>query len=133
MTQSESISYRQNSQSHVELALTMNSQSRADASTKPQCRKVWLIEGEYTSDTRYLEKLAEKQNQHQKLVDALKLRGFDVKLMKVAFGGGGTIYKQSVEDMRHLGVSATTGEKPLGKYIYTLSNVQLTSSPNAES
>ena len=38
------------------------------------CRKVWLIEGEYTSDTRYLEKLAEKKNQHHKLMDVLTLR-----------------------------------------------------------
>ena len=77
----------------------MNSQSRADGSTGPQPRKVWLIEGGYTSDTRHLE------NQHRKLVGALGLRGFDVKPMIFAFGVGGTIYKQSVEDMRQLGVS----------------------------
>ena len=77
MTQSESMRYRRHSQSsqrHLELSTTMNSQSRADGSSGPQSRKVWLIEGGYTSDTRHLEKLAEKQNQHRKLVGALELR-----------------------------------------------------------
>ena len=98
MTQPESMSYRRHSQKHWELSTTMTSQSRADGSSEPQRRKVWLIEGGYTSDTRHLEKLAEKQNQHSKQVGALKLRGFDVKPMIFAFGAGGTIYKQSVED-----------------------------------
>ena len=62
MTQSESMSYRRHSQRHLELSTTMNSQSRAEGSSGPQRRKVWLIEGGYTSDTRHLEKLAEKQN-----------------------------------------------------------------------
>lgn len=38
-------------------------------------------------------------------MDALTLRGFDAKLIIFAFGVGGTIYRQSVEDMRQLGVS----------------------------
>ena len=67
----------------------------------------------YTSDTRHLEKLAEKKSQHHKLMDALKLRGFDAKLMIFAFGAGGTIYKQSMEDMRQLGVSAAVITKTL--------------------
>ena len=64
MSQSECMSYRRHSQRHLELSTTMNSQSRADGSSGPQRRKVWLIEGGYTSDTRHLEKLAEKQNQN---------------------------------------------------------------------
>ena len=77
MTQSESMSYRRHGQRHLELATSMNSQSRADGSSAagPQRRKVWLVEGGYTSDTRHLEKLAEKHNQHRKLVGALELRG----------------------------------------------------------
>ena len=67
----------------------------------------------YTSDTRHLEKLAEKQNQNRKLAGALELRGFDVKPMIFAFGVGGTIYEQSVEDMRQLGVSTTAITKTL--------------------
>ena len=115
MTQSESMSYRRHGQRHLELATTMNSQSRADGSSDPQRRKLWLIEGGYTSDTRqaHLQKLAEKQNQRQKLVGALELRGFDVEPIIFAFGVGGTIYKQSVEDLRQLGVSTTSITKTL--------------------
>ena len=113
MTQSESMSYRRHSQRHLELSTTLNSQSRADGSSGPQRRKVWLIEGSYTSDTRHLEKPAEKQNQHRKLAGDLELRGFDVKPMIFAFGVGGTIYKQSVEDMRQLGVSTKAITKTL--------------------
>ena len=80
----------------------MNSQGRADGSSGPQRRKVWLIEGGYTSDTRHLEKLAEKQSQHHNLVCAMGLREFDVKPMIFAFGVSSTIYKQSVENMRQL-------------------------------
>ena len=98
MTQSECMRYKRHSQRHLDPSTTINSQSRADGSSGPQRRKVWLIEGGYTSDTRHLEKLAEKQNQHRKLVGALELRGFDVKPMVFTFGVGGTIYKQSVED-----------------------------------
>ena len=74
---------------------------------------MWLIEGGYTSDTRHLEKLAEKKNQHHKLMEALTLRGFDAKLMIFAFGVGGTIYKQSMEDMRQLGFSTAVITKTL--------------------
>ena len=68
----------------LELAYdSYRSQSRANGSSGPQHRNidVWLIEGSYTSDTRHLEKLAEKQNQHQKLVGGLELRGYDAKPM----------------------------------------------------
>ena len=68
MSQSEleCMSYRRHSQRHLKLSTTMNSQSRSEGSSGPQRRKVWLIEGGYTSDTRHLQKLAEKQKQHQK-------------------------------------------------------------------
>ena len=69
----------------------------------------------YTSDTRHLAKLAEKEHQHQKLVGALELRGFDVKPMIFAFGVGGTIYNQSVEDMRQLGFSTTAIPRTLNE------------------
>ena len=77
------------------------------------CRIVWLIEGGYTSDTRYLEKLAEKKNQHHKLMNALTLRGFDAKLMIFAFGVGGSIYRQKIEDLRQLRVSTAVITKTL--------------------
>ena len=49
--------------------------SMADGSAGSQRRKVWLLEGGYTSDTRHLQKLAEKKNKHQSLLNALEDRG----------------------------------------------------------
>ena len=69
------------------------------------------------SDTRHLEKLAEKENQHRKLVGALEPRGLDVKPMIFAFGVGGTIYTQSAEDMHQLGISPTAIARTL-KEVY---------------
>ena len=56
---------------HLGLLTTMSSQSRANGSSGPQRRKVWLIEGGCNTNIRHLEKLAEKQNQHENIVGAL--------------------------------------------------------------
>ena len=103
----------------------MNSQSRADGLSGPQRRKLWLIEGGYTSDTRHLERLAEKQNQHQKLIGAPELRGYDVKPMIVTFGVGLTIYKQSVEDLHPIGVNTTAISSNTTAISRTLKEVHL--------
>lgn len=64
MTQSECTRYKRPAEGHrvTELSNSTNGQrsSRADSSSGPRRRKVWLIEGGYTSDTRHLEKLAGK-------------------------------------------------------------------------
>ena len=41
-------------------------------------KKIWVVEGGYCADTRYAEKVAEKNEQHEKLVDMLKMYGYDV-------------------------------------------------------
>ena len=73
----------------------------------------WLIRGSTPlTPPGHLEKLAEKQSQHQKLVGALNLRGSGVKPMMFAFGVGGTIHRQSLEDMRQSGVGTTALTDP---------------------
>ena len=39
-------------------------------------RKVWMVEGGYCSDTRYVDKLHEKQQQHQRLEASLRACGY---------------------------------------------------------
>ena len=34
-------------------------------------RKIWIVEGGYCADTRYAEKLAERTEQHEQLVDMM--------------------------------------------------------------
>ena len=101
MTQSECANYKRVDHRHPELSAIMNNRttSMAGSSAGPQRRKVWLIEGGYTSDTRHLEKLAEKKNQHQSLMNALEDRGLDARLMIFTFGVGGTVYSQCKDDM----------------------------------
>ena len=60
-----------------------------------------------------MEKIAQKKAQHQRLMEALKLKGFDAQLMIFAFGVGGSIYKQTMKDLRQLGVSAAACTKIL--------------------
>ena len=115
MTQSECMRYRSPAMRHTELSTIMCSQRsfRIDSQSRPRCSRVWLIEGGYTSDIRHSEKLADKKNQHHRLLDALTLRGFDAKLMIFAFGVCGTMYRQSMEDMRQMGVSTAVITKTL--------------------
>ena len=118
MTSSESTYYTRSTGGLQELQADMGRQDvpssvRSAGRPKPQCRKVWLIEGGYTSDTRYLEKIAQKKAQHQRLMEALKLKRFDAQLMIFAFGVGGSIYKQTMKDLRQLGVSAAACTKIL--------------------
>jgi hypothetical protein len=40
-------------------------------------RKIWIVEGGYCADTRYAEKVKE-ESEHKKLVDMLKMYGYDV-------------------------------------------------------
>ncbi len=67
MTQSECTRYRRPAEGHTELSTTMNSQrsSRADSSSGPRRRRVWLIEGGYTSDTRLVRSLQKETSAPQ--------------------------------------------------------------------
>ena len=67
-------------------------------------RKVWLVEGGYCADTKYEEKLAEKQQQHQRLQSMLQMYGYTVILLPIILGFSGTIYNSTVECMQKLGI-----------------------------
>ena len=79
----------------------------------PRQRIVWVLEGGYTSDTRYLQKVSEKQDQHKLLMQALKLRGFDVRLGILAFGVGGTIFKTTRDALKDVGIEPNPLKKLL--------------------
>lgn len=49
-------------------------------------RKVWLVEGGYCADTKYEEKLAEKQQQHQRLQGMLQMYGYTIILLPIKLG-----------------------------------------------
>ena len=99
----------------TELFTTMSSQSSsgADSPSGPRRRKMWLIEGDTPLTPDILRSSHQKKNQHHKLMDALTPRGLYAKLMIFAFMVGGTIYRQTMEDMRQLGVSTANITKTL--------------------
>ena len=65
------------------------------------------MEGGYCADTRYTEKVAEKNEQHEKLVDMLNIHGYDVHLRLMPLGCAGTIHNCNVSVLQDLGLRRT--------------------------
>ena len=78
-------------------------------------RKIWIVEGGYCADTRYVEKMAEKNEQHEKLVDMLKMYGYDVHLRPMPLGYAGTIYNCNLSMLQDLGLQRTVAKGVLKK------------------
>ena len=72
MTHTERMSYSTGGVEHPELSTTING-LRPSGSMGPQRRKVWVPEGGYTADTRHVDKVEEKQSQHDQLMHALQV------------------------------------------------------------
>jgi hypothetical protein len=71
---------------------------------------VHVIEVGYTANTRYLEKVKEKQQQHEQLCQALRAAGWNVQYTadhQVILGTGGDVYKPTVSLLNSLGVTDT--------------------------
>ncbi len=110
MTNLELMRYNTEGMEHPELSTTISGRRPLGSrdGTETRRRKVWVLEGGYTADTRHRNKMREKGLQHTQLMHALQVRGFDAKLMVLTFGLGGTVYQQAAEDMRLLGVDMTS-------------------------
>ena len=67
------------------------------------------------ADTRYAEKVAEKNEQHEKLVDMLKLYGYYVHLRPMPLGYAGTIYNCNLSMLQDLGLQRTVAKGVLKK------------------
>ncbi len=115
MTHLELMRYTAEGMEHPELSTTINSRRPLGSrdGTETRRRKVWVLEGGYTADTRHRDKMREKESQHAQLMHALQVRGFDAKLMVLTFGLGGTVYQQAAEDLRLLGVNMTSVKNTL--------------------
>ena len=68
-------------------------------------RHIHIVEIGYTSEGRYQEKLAEKQEQHRRLVELLKASGYEVHVHNIIVGSTGGIFKASMADLESLGIS----------------------------
>ena len=59
------------------------------------------------------EKIQKKREQHKQFMQALTLRGYDARLMVFTFGVGGSIFQQAKDDLKELGVDATTSKRDI--------------------
>jgi hypothetical protein len=55
-------------------------------------RKIWLVELGYSSDTRYMDKVIEKKEQHAEVCIFLIAEEYDVMLLPVVLGSAGTLF-----------------------------------------
>ena len=79
-------------------------------------RKVWIVEGftqVYCSDVSYVDKLHEKQQQHQRLEASLRAYGYDVSRLPILLGFYGTIPFSAVEAVHTLGIERKRANKLL--------------------
>ena len=73
------------------------------------------MEGGYCADPRYAEKVAETSEQHEKLVDMLKMYGCDVHLRPMPLGYAGTIYICNLSMLQDFGLQRTAAKGVLKK------------------
>ena len=94
-------------------AARVDQSGQAQTHSQSRRRKVWLVQGGYTSDTRHLEKIEEKRQQHKTLLKALEMQGFDVRLLILTTGVGGTIYKRTQDCLEDVGIGPVEMKKLL--------------------
>ena len=94
-------------------AARVDHSGQAQIHSQSRQRKVWLLEGGYTPDTRHQEKIEEKRQQHKTLLNALEIQGYRTQLLILTFGVGGTIYKRTQDYLEDTGVGPVEMKKLL--------------------
>jgi hypothetical protein len=89
-------------------------------------RKIWLIELGYFSNTRYMEKVTEKKEQHAELCEVLAAEGYHVRLLPVVLGSAGTLCKCLDRATKEMDILYTTLEKRnyTASFTYTVYTVR---------
>ena len=76
-----------------------------------KARKVMIVEGGYCSDVSYLEKVKEKEQQHAKLEEALRLYGYDVTCLTYFCSCTGSQYHSTNDTIRMPGTEHSVAKK----------------------
>ena len=77
--------------------------------------RVLLVEVGYTSDTRWQEKLEQKEAQHTKLITALRAAKWEVVCQVILLGRTGIVYKRDLAALEHMGVNKAAARTLLTK------------------
>jgi hypothetical protein len=72
---------------------TRNGDNKVSTQINGRPRKIWLMELGYSSDTRYMDKVMEKKEQHAELCKLLAAEGYDIMLLPIVLGCAGTLFK----------------------------------------
>lgn len=94
--------------------------NRTEALTDKSGITIHLIELGYGSDTRYLEKRAEKKLQHQALEAALRLEGWAVVVHTIIIGAGGTLFEDLQQFLRDTLKLKNCAQEKIGRKIIRL-------------
>ena len=73
-------------------------------------RRIWIVEGGYCSDTRYTDKLQEKEAQHQALQAALQEYGYNVTTLPIILGVSGSHYHTTTDALKQIGIEHTQAD-----------------------
>ena len=76
-----------------------------------KARKFYIVEGGYCSDTRYLEKVRQKELQHSALESSLRSYGYDVTVLAYIFGFYGSTYTSNLKTLKTLGIEHAAANK----------------------
>ena len=68
-----------------------------------RARRIWIVEGGYCSDTRYEDKLKEKEGQYQAMQTALEDRGYQVSTLPIILGVSGSHIHSTTDAFNQLG------------------------------
>ena len=76
-----------------------------------RARKIHIVEIGYCNDTKYLEKLQQKEEQHSALKAALKNYGYEVEVLTYILGFYGSTYKSNQTTLKTLGIEHAAANK----------------------
>ncbi len=78
-------------------------------------RSIKIVEGGYCPDTRYEEKLQEKEAQHKALEGALKDYGYNVTTLPIIIGQSGSQYRTTSGALAKIGIEHGHASKVMSK------------------
>jgi hypothetical protein len=91
---------------------TRNGDTNIPVQINGRPRKIWLIELGYSSDTRYMDKVTEKQEQHAELGKLLAAEGYDVVLLPGVLGSAGAFFKCLERATKEMDIPNARKKKP---------------------
>jgi hypothetical protein len=79
----------------------------------------------YSSDTRYMDKVMEKKEQHAELCKLLASGGYDVMLLPIVLGSAGTLFKCLDRATKEMDIPNTRKKKLYSKlYLHSIHSLQ---------